>query len=63
MAGGKERARGRQGSGSAERAGRETYRVEVDFGYLVRIQRFHLSSKRPGEKSGLIRILHEGFGI
>lgn len=41
-AGGKERAQDRQGSASAERAWRETYFIEVDFGYLVRIQRFHL---------------------
>ena len=46
-AGGKERAQGRPGRASAERAWRKTYCVEVDFDYLVRIQRFRLSSERP----------------
>ncbi len=52
-AGGKERAQGRSGSASAERAWRKTYCVEVDFAYPVQIQRVHLGSERPGEKSGL----------
>ncbi len=53
MAGGKERAQGRLGRASAERACRKPYCEQVDFAYLVQIQRVHLSSARPGEKSGL----------
>ncbi len=53
MAGGKKRPQGRSGSASAERAWRKTYCEEVDFAYLVQIQRVHFSSERPGEKSGL----------
>ena len=52
-AGGKGRAQERPGRASAERAWRETYCVEVDFTHPVRFQRLHLSSERPGEKSGL----------
>ena len=47
MAGGKERAQGRSGRASAERAGRETYWVEVDLGYLARIERVRINSERP----------------
>jgi hypothetical protein len=50
MAGGKERAQGRLGHASAERAWRKTYCEELDFTYFVQIQRVHL--KFP---SGLVR--------
>ncbi len=49
-AGGKERAQGRPGRASAEKAWRKSYCKEVDFAYPVRIQRLHL--KCP---SGLVR--------
>jgi len=52
-AGGKGRDQDRPGRASAERAWRDTYREKVDFAYRVQIQRVHLISERPGEKSGL----------
>ncbi len=54
-AGGKKRAQGRLGRASAETAWRKIYCEEVDFAYLVRIQRVHF--KFP---SGLVS--NPGYG-